>query len=156
MEVGESRGKCSLEVKSRHFIGCLTPPFQHLSLVKDSECPAMTRLNNIQKWARTDNLSLPLQRITFVLIIWVYIFKDDSPWTLSVTNGKCQIPSRRDWSSQNHQARLEVTLKDKFDPTFHEKGSQGEFIQHPVQSPPPIGTTPHLWGGCSHEWLLSF
>lgn len=33
MEVGESRGKCSLEVKSRHFIGCLAPPFQHLSLI---------------------------------------------------------------------------------------------------------------------------
>lgn len=38
MKVGESSGKCSLEVKSRHFIGCLAPPPQHLSLIvpKDS------------------------------------------------------------------------------------------------------------------------
>lgn len=31
-----------------------------------------------------------------------------------------------------------MTLNDKFGPTFHEKGSQDEFIQHPVQSPPLI------------------
>lgn len=97
MKVGESRGKCSLEVKSRHFIGCLAPPSQHLSLIAPKgQCPAIAKLNNNQKWAWTDNLTLLLQRITFVLIIWDHLCKDGSPWTLSIITGKCEIPSRRE------------------------------------------------------------